>query len=97
MADKYQTIDVVVRLPTDDYAEVASASRYAHVPGRFRITASGTNPALWSGCVGVGLNRLLMCLWIAHGLDETKWPAGVAVRPPDRKSAAGRASRKSSA
>ena len=44
-----------------------------HLVSSFDITGSG-NLQIWSGCTGIGLNRLVVAFLYQHGFDMSKWP-----------------------
>jgi hypothetical protein len=44
-----------------------------HLLRQFNVTASDGRE-LWSGCVGVGLNRLVLAFLYQHGFDAARWP-----------------------
>lgn len=44
-----------------------------HLTERFGLSRSDGEP-LWSGCCGIGLNRLVLGLLYQHGLDAGAWP-----------------------
>lgn len=72
------TIDLLLLRKNDVVCEVGSASRYSSITKRFKITCSDES-YLWSGCLGVGLNRLLVVFLETHGFDPARWPAPVGI------------------
>lgn len=44
-----------------------------HLVEQFGITARDGSP-LWSGCCGIGINRLVLGVLYQHGLDAQAWP-----------------------
>jgi seryl-tRNA synthetase len=50
-----------------------------HLTVPFEITAAGGGPA-HSACVGFGIERIVLALFAAHGLDTDRWPRGVRKR-----------------
>ncbi|TMJ00026.1 MAG: hypothetical protein E6G97_20790 [Alphaproteobacteria bacterium] len=45
-----------------------------HLVASFNIRASDGLP-VWSGCTGIGINRLVLAFLYQHGFDEARWPA----------------------
>jgi seryl-tRNA synthetase len=50
-----------------------------HLVASFGVTAGDSGP-LWSGCCGIGLNRLVVGFLYQHGFDPNNWPAWVTER-----------------
>jgi seryl-tRNA synthetase len=44
-----------------------------HLTKSFNIR-NANGESLWSGCCGIGLNRLMMGFLYQHGFDESRWP-----------------------
>jgi seryl-tRNA synthetase len=58
-----------------DYLEVVGASVLQdQQTNRFNIKPKNPQQKLWSGCVGVGLNRFMYAFLSNNGFDENKWP-----------------------
>ena len=70
------TIDLLILRAGGIVSEVGSASRYSSITRRFRITCSD-KVALWSGCLGIGLNRLLVAFLERFGFSSTNWPVPI--------------------
>lgn len=45
-----------------------------HLTSSFNITRGTESEPLWSGCVGLGLNRLVLGFLYQHGFEEASWP-----------------------
>jgi len=58
-----------------DYLEVVGASVLKNQQTkRFNIKIANSKDQLWSGCVGIGLNRLIYVFLSNNGFNENKWP-----------------------
>jgi seryl-tRNA synthetase len=59
---------------------VASCNRHTdHLTAKFDIAASGGALA-HSACTAFGLDRIVLALFAAHGLDSGRWPDDVCRR-----------------
>lgn len=59
---------------TNSWLEVVGASVLSNIQiKRFNIQSTD-NDELWSGCVGIGLERLMYSFLAQKGFDESKWP-----------------------
>jgi seryl-tRNA synthetase len=58
-------------LDTDELAGCSVEG--AHLCDQFDIRAERGAP-LWSGCCGIGLNRLIVAFLYQHGFDDRNWP-----------------------
>lgn len=73
-ADDVPVHDIEVYLGGDRWLEVAGCSiESEEILCDFQIT-SDSEAVLGSGCCGIGLNRLVHCLFSHHGLDSEDWP-----------------------
>lgn len=72
-------IDVIIKMSDKTYSEISSVGRYSELTEGFKISIQDNDEPLWSACMGVGINRLLFCLWDKFGFDETKWPNDVKI------------------
>ena len=76
---------------TDQYADADEISgctvEGTHLTERFDI-AGETGETLFSGCCGVGLNRLAIAFLYAHGFEPKAWPDAVASRLRGQQTAA---------
>ncbi|WP_327325229.1 hypothetical protein OG735_24050 [Streptomyces sp. NBC_01210] len=62
-------------LTAADFDEIAGCTiEGSHHLESFGITST-TGEEIWSGCCGVGLNRLVIGFLFQHGFDPKKWPA----------------------
>lgn len=75
--EDFQTIDLIIKRLDGSFSEVGSISRYSDIPSNFAIEITGKADQLWSGCMGIGLNRILICIWEKYGLDENSWPVKI--------------------
>jgi len=90
-ADDVPVIDIELRvrpqrsqgaLTPQDFDEVSGCTVEGdHHLVSFDIAREDHGP-LWSGCCGVGLNRLVIGFLFQHGFDRDKWPAEMAQRAP---------------
>jgi seryl-tRNA synthetase len=69
--------------PNDDFYvdtdEIAGCSvEGSHLPDQFDIASEDGSP-LWSGCCGIGLNRVVVALLYQHGFDQNRWPATLSL------------------
>ena len=59
---------------------IASCNRHLdHLTAKFGISAAHGGIA-HSACVGFGLERIVLALFAAHGLDSSRWPDDVCKR-----------------
>ncbi|MFC1454538.1 serine--tRNA ligase [Candidatus Undinarchaeota archaeon] len=83
---KIGTIDFEAYMPyrgsreDSEWLEFQNASNNGpKYPDAFNVKAQG-NPDLWSGCVGVGLERWLAVFTAQKGLDPKNWPESFKKR-----------------
>jgi seryl-tRNA synthetase len=59
---------------------IASCNRHTdHLTSKFGISAAGGNEA-HSACAAFGMDRIVLALYAAHGLDSSRWPDDVCRR-----------------
>lgn len=85
--DEVPVIDIELRvrpqrdpsvITPQDFDEIGGCTIEGdHHLGSFDIARDDGSP-LWSGCCGVGLNRLVIGFLFQHGFDASRWPAQVA-------------------
>ena len=71
------SIDVVVKMSDDTYSEISSVGLHSELTKRFKISMQDADKPLWSACLGIGINRLLIYLWDKYGFDDSKWPNNI--------------------
>jgi len=87
-ADDVPVIDIELRvrperepgtLAPDDFDEIGGCTVEGdHHLKSFGI-ASHDGGTLWSGCCGIGLNRLVIGFLFQHGFDPQHWPDQLAL------------------
>jgi seryl-tRNA synthetase len=89
--------EVAVPIGGDEPTAVASFNYHReHFADRFGLVSEAGGP-VHTACLGFGLERIVLALLFAHGLDAAAWPAGVraqldldgAARPVALREAAG--------
>jgi len=69
--------DIEVLIGEDEWLEIAGCTVEGdHLIDSFGICTEG-EMGLWSGCCGIGMNRLLACLFLQHGFELSNWPESV--------------------
>jgi seryl-tRNA synthetase len=67
--------DIELYIPsTNSWLEVVGASVLWNIQTKRFNIKSKNNEELWSGCVGIGLERLMYSFLAQKGFDETIWP-----------------------
>jgi seryl-tRNA synthetase len=85
--DEVPVIDIELRvrpqrdpslLTPQDFDEIGGCTIEGdHHLGSFDVARDDGGP-LWSGCCGIGLNRLVIGFLFQHGFDASRWPDQVA-------------------
>lgn len=70
--------EMLVTIASEDAPTAVASFNYHqdHFGKTFGIEEAGGGPA-HTACMGFGLERVVLALFVAHGLDTAKWPAAV--------------------
>jgi len=77
--DQGLKVEIVAPIASDDAPTAVAALNYHqdHLGEAFGIRLADGSPA-HTGCVGFGLERIVLALYRAHGFDRSKWPSSVS-------------------
>ena len=70
------TVDLLCKRTDGSWSEICSGSRYSIITKRFKIQCSNKTE-LWSGCLGVGINRMVVIFLEKYGFVPEQWPVSI--------------------